>query len=343
MRNRLGFIWLVGVRDLQWRRRRFIMAVFATSLVFAITLLLAGFSESFEVEANRLVDELGVDGYVVGEETLGPFMSPRPFATDSVEAIARTPGLTLATPLISTIQPDMYLLGLGPGLRSSRGVVNGKVTVDARLNLAVGDPIRIGAKTLTVGRVTRDKTVLGGQPVAIVSVADAYDALFAGNRFVTSVAVNGTPTGPLPDGFHYVSRAGAVRDLLRPLNIVRSTIRLVSLLLWLVAAAIVGSVVYISTLERMRDLSVLKAIGASTGDLLAALIAQAVLTALGASVAGIGITYLIAPAFPAAVSLPARLLVLLPTVAVVIGLLASSAGLRRAVRVDPALAMGSPE
>jgi putative ABC transport system permease protein len=258
-------------------------------------------------------------------------MSPRPFGTDQIEAIAQTPGLRSATPLVSLIQPDMYLIGFG----------SGPVSVDERLNLKVGDPVLIGAETMTVARVTHGHTVLGGQPVVVIPVRDAYDALFAGNRVVTSVAVNGEPTAALPDGFVYVARPDATADLLRPLNVVRNTIRLVSLLLWFAAAAIVGSVVYISTLERTRDLSVFKATGASTADLLAALVLQAVLTAVGASVAAIGLAYALAPAFPAAVSFPARILALLPTVAVLIGLLASGAGLRRAARVDPALAMGA--
>ena len=35
-------MWLVSLRDLQWRRRRFLIAVVATALVFAMSLLMAG-------------------------------------------------------------------------------------------------------------------------------------------------------------------------------------------------------------------------------------------------------------------------------------------------------------
>jgi putative ABC transport system permease protein len=35
-------MWLVSLRDLQWRRRRFLIAVAATALVFAMSLLMAG-------------------------------------------------------------------------------------------------------------------------------------------------------------------------------------------------------------------------------------------------------------------------------------------------------------
>jgi putative ABC transport system permease protein len=46
--------------------------------------------------------------------------------------------------------------------------------------------------------------------------------------------------------------------------------------------------------------------------------------------------------FPMLVVVPAYAYLVLPAVAVVIGLLASLAGFRRAVAVDPALAFGGP-
>jgi putative ABC transport system permease protein len=42
------------------------------------------------------------------------------------------------------------------------------------------------------------------------------------------------------------------------------------------------------------------------------------------------------------VVMPMRAYVALPVIAIVVGLLASGAGLRRAVAVDPALAFGGP-
>ena len=39
------------------------------------------------------------------------------------------------------------------------------------------------------------------------------------------------------------------------------------ILLWIVAACIVGSIVYVSAIERTRDFAVFKATGASNGSL----------------------------------------------------------------------------
>ena len=46
-------VLIAALRDLQWRRRRFLIAVIGTSVVFAMTLILTGLSHGFDVEAAR--------------------------------------------------------------------------------------------------------------------------------------------------------------------------------------------------------------------------------------------------------------------------------------------------
>ncbi|MDP1793199.1 MAG: ABC transporter permease [Acidimicrobiales bacterium] len=331
---RFGFIWLATLRDLQWRWRRFVMAVLAISLVFAITLLLSGFGESFRVEAHRLTSLVGADGYVVQTGSTGPFTSPRPFRDDAVSAISASSGIRSATPLIALLQPDIYLLARPPEKPAGHVVADGTFRGD------LGEPITIGLKDFTVSELASGRTVFGGVPIVEVSVTDAQASVFAGQPFITAVAVMGEPTS-LPDGYLYVSSAAAETDFLRPVGVIRTSIRILSGMLWVVAAAIVGTLVYVSTLERLRDLAVYKATGAATGDLLAALVFQAVLISLVAASVAIGLAYATAPVFPRPVYFPATVLLTLPTVGLVVGLIASAAGLRRAVRVDPAVAMGA--
>ena len=50
----------------------------------------------------------------------------------------------------------------------------------------------------------------------------------------------------------------------------------------------------------------------------------------------------LAPLFPMVVVIPMHAYLALPAIAIAVGLLASVAGLRRAVAVDPALAFGGP-
>jgi putative ABC transport system permease protein len=131
-----------------------------------------------------------------------------------------------------------------------------------------------------------------------------------------------------------------ISDLQRPLKQATQTINFLCVLLWIVAAGIIGSIVYLQALERVRDFAVLKATGTTNSALLGGLALQAVLLSLLSAVAAVVLAALLSPllAMPAEISRGAYLL--LPVIAVIVGLLASLAGLRRAVGVDPALAFG---
>jgi putative ABC transport system permease protein len=87
---------------------------------------------------------------------------------------------------------------------------------------------------------------------------------------------------------------------------------------------------------------VYKAIGVPARSILAGLALLAVVVALLAAVLGVILSRLLAPLFPLLVVVPASAYISLPLVATMVGLLASLAGFRRAVSVDPALAFGGP-
>ena len=111
--------------------------------------------------------------------------------------------------------------------------------------------------------------------------------------------------------------------------------------MWLIAVIIVAALVYVSALQRTRDFAVMKAVGASTWQLFLGVAIQAVLIALGAALFAVSTAWVFRPAYTVPVEVPANAYLLLPFVAVVVGVLASLVALRRAVTVDPALAFGS--
>ena len=77
---------MVAFRDLQWRRRRFVIAIIATGVVFAITLLLSGMDSGFKNETVRTVDAFHTDAWVVPRGAAGPFTSPTAFPGDETFA-----------------------------------------------------------------------------------------------------------------------------------------------------------------------------------------------------------------------------------------------------------------
>jgi putative ABC transport system permease protein len=158
---------------------------------------------------------------------------------------------------------------------------------------------------------------------------------------VSTVAITGAAT-TIPDGFEVMTDGEARADLLRAIAKAKSSLTLITVLLWLVAASIIGAVVYLSALERQRDFAVFKATGVSTRSILAGMVLQAALLSIVAALMGSVIGTVIGPRFPMIVALELRAHLLLPFVAVGIGTVASAAGLRRVVAVDPAMAFGGP-
>jgi putative ABC transport system permease protein len=167
--------------------------------------------------------------------------------------------------------------------------------------------------------------------------ADAQQLVFRSTDVISAVLTTGEVTDT-PDATVVIAADAVATDTLAPLDGAIASIDLVRALLWMVAAIIIGSVVYLSALERQRDFAVLKAVGVSNRTLLASLAVQAVSVAF-VSVAVAAVVQLgLAPAFPLRVRVPARAFWQLPLFAVVMALIAGVAGMRRVARSDPALA-----
>src|SRR5215475_16201510 len=93
-------MFLIALRDLQWRRRRFLIGVIATGLVFALALLITGMGSSFTNEVHRTVKFMHADAWVVPKDVTGPFTAAGVFPATDAAAVAKEPGVTKASPLI---------------------------------------------------------------------------------------------------------------------------------------------------------------------------------------------------------------------------------------------------
>jgi putative ABC transport system permease protein len=91
---------MAALRDMQWRKRRFVIAVLSTAIIFAMTLVLTGLANGFRVEAEKTVDSLGVDVFLVKAGASGPFVGATPFAPVELRRVAATPGVVAAAPLV---------------------------------------------------------------------------------------------------------------------------------------------------------------------------------------------------------------------------------------------------
>ncbi len=344
-------MWLVSVRDLLWRKRRFLIAVISASLVFSLTLVLDGLMHHIGNEVSRLVDRYDADVWIVAPGESGPFTASTLLPASTAAEVSALPGVTHAEAMIAardTIDGKwVNVLGIDQGgnvertsLTSGRmPTAPGEAVVEDILGYRTGDRISVGGQPFDVVGVGHGLAYSFGAPTVLLPVGEVQRALLGGQPLIGAVAVTGTP-GRLPDGLRSMSSADVEKDMHLGMDQSLQIVSILDVLLWIIAAAIIASMVYLSTLERVRDFAVMKAIGVSNRSLRLGLAASSLLLAVLAAIGGTVLAFVLGPRFPMEIETPASSYATLVVVAVVVGLLAGFIGLRKAVRVDPAVAFG---
>ena len=339
---------LLTFRDLVYRKTRFIVVTVLGAVVFALLFVMTGLVNQFNLEPAETVEQFGADHWVLPEGVSAPFTSVSVMpaaALDAVDAATKSPVVITRSSVADGGTPEeVVLVGFEPDGLGAPQVVEGRapqavgeVALDRTLGIDVGTEITMSGKPLTVVGLTTDTTVLAGIPFAFLVLPEAQMLAFTTTEVIGAVLVSGE-LGPLPEGLASVSSDEVVAQTLQPLDGAIASIDLVRALLWVVAAIIVGAVVYLSALDRQRDFAVLKAVGTPNSSLLGSLAVQAVLIALGAVALAAIIQIFLAPRFPLPVTVPARAFWQLPLLAVLMALAAGAIGMRKVLRSDPSQA-----
>lgn len=357
----LSAIVLPSLRDLQGRARRFVLSACATGLILGLALMMSGVANSFSIEASRTVRAVGAKTWLVRSGSPGPFTAPAPFPLNDVSALRQRPGFSSAAPLLVGVavatlpstqeraatpaSRDVNVLGVLPGRLGSPVVAAGRAlshageaVVDDATHARVGDRISLNGALFRVVGVVRGVSYFAGQPVVFVDIHD-LDAME--HATVASAVLLDTRSPAPVHGFTALDTAAVEADLHRPIAQADQTITLIEALLWLVAAAIIAAVVYLSALERQVEFAVLKSFGTPNTYLFAGLVFEAVVMALASAAIGYGAELALAPTAALAVHVSLGDYLAVPALALVVGVIASFLPARRAARVDPALAFGS--
>jgi putative ABC transport system permease protein len=337
-----------ALRDLQWRWKRFVIAMLGVALVFAMGLIMTGLDASFTREVSRTLHSIGAERWAVASDAAGPFSTFSPIAANATAEIGGTPVMVLRETIqVGSTTRDLIVMGVEPGKLGSphatRGqdlVGPGQIVVDRSLSVGVGGTITFGGKHFAVVGSVSKQTLYAGIPLVYIPLVDAQAIATLGQPLATAMLFPNVPES-LPSGLRLMTNANVKDDVLRPLKQARASVSFVRLLLWLVAGIVVGSVLYLQALERSRDFAVFKATGTSTMAIGAGLALQAVMLSLSAAAVAAVLGSLLAPLFPLDAAIPSSAYLLLPVITVVVGLLACSIALRRTARVDPATAFGA--
>jgi putative ABC transport system permease protein len=342
----------ITLQDLRFRARQFLIAVAGAGLVFAMGLLLSGLAAGFSVEINQTVEAMGAQAWVVTAGAAGRVAALAPLPAALVGAVGREPGVRSAAPVIvvpqaaqvGTSSVGMVMIGSRPGALGSTTVATGRevradgdAVVDARMKMALGRHFTVSGLRFTVVGTVAGRTMLAGQPDVYVTLHDAQAVAYGGRPLVGAVLTSGTPS-QVPPGLTVRSNSQIERASLQQMASAVSSIGNSRVFMWVIAAFIVAALVYVTALERTRDFAVLKALGSSSAILFAGLAIQAILVALASAAIAAVIVNFMTGLFAQPVAIPASAFVVLPLIALVVGVLASLAALRRAVSADPAVA-----
>lgn len=346
----------LAIRDLQWHRRRYAIVVLVASLAFGLALLMSGVAHQMAQEGRNTVALFAADEWVVADGVGGPFTSSQLVDAALLDEVAARPGVSAASPILigrTTVgSADVNVVGYDPAspilpakiaaARASADDPDG-VIADVTLGPDVGESVVLAGVELPVVATVKDTGFYFSSPTVFLPMPLVQDLLFTGENVASAIMVRGD-VGLVDDsglmGVSVRTNEQVLADFDRILQSSNQTLGTISTLLWVMAAGIVGAIVYVSVLERTRDLATLKAIGARSSSLVGGLVAQSSLIALISAVASVGVCRALAPSFGFPVTVPSSAYTQLVVVAAVVGVLASLTGVRKITRIDPALAFG---
>jgi putative ABC transport system permease protein len=248
-----------------------------------------------------------------------------------------------------------------------------EIVADRTAGLVLGDRVQLGRNTFTVVGLTRYQVNSGGDPAAYITLLDAQKLQFdlappaarvelarnvsmgvnagAESRDTINAVIARLQSNASPDEVaetvrrwkHLAAITQEAQESILTLSLVdraRRQIGLFTSLLLTVSAVIIALIIYTMTMEKLRQIATLKLIGAPNRTIVGMIVQQAL--ALGFIGFTIGATLIlnIKDFFPRRVVLEPDNVLILGLVVFVVCLLASGLGVRAALRVEPATALG---
>jgi len=271
----------------------------------------------------------------------------------------------------------LYVIGYEPGrlggpaqIDEGRGIGRShfEMVADRSSGLSVGDRIRLGRVDFNVVGLTRNFVASSGDPVVYISLLDAQKLQFdlapsaarvqnaRGTQGLSRDTVNAVIAKLTPDANldavvesvrrwkHLAALTQAEQEKILSESLVdraRRQIGMFTSILLLVSAVIIALIIYTMTMEKIRQIAMLKLIGAPDRTIVGMIVQQALSLGITGFLFGALLVVAIKEHFPRRVILELDNALALGAVVVLVCLLASLVGVRAALKVDPASALGS--
>lgn len=270
----------------------------------------------------------------------------------------------------------LYVVGYEPGrIGGPKGIIQGRhiaqshfeMVADRRTGLLLGERVRLGRHTFTVVGITGDQVASGGDPVAYLTLKDSQVLQFelapavarreeargnapADKDIVNAVIARLTPGSSPVEAASTMHRwkhlsilTQEEQEQLLITSVVeksRKQIGLFTVILITVSAVIIALIIYTMTMDKVREIATLKLIGAPDRTIVGLIVKEAMFMAVIGFSLGAMLLNLVKDHFPRRVMLQPQDCLFLGTVVIVVCLLASGLGVRLALRIEPAEALG---
>ena len=252
---------------------------------------------------------------------------------------------------------------------AGRAVARGRyeMVIDVSARLPLDAVLEMGTQRYRIVGLTRGAVSSGGDPLAWITLRDSQELQFrlappaarrqiaAGGGQVATNTINAVVALLHPGADpaqvaaevrrwkHFSALTAAEQEEVLTRSVVeraRRQLGMFTVVLLLVSAVIVSLIVYTLTLDKVRAIATLKLIGAPDRTIVALVMQQALAIGLAGFAGGAALLFLVKDYFPRRVVLGPEELLGFGAVVVAICLLASLLGVRLALRIEPAQALG---
>jgi putative ABC transport system permease protein len=242
-----------------------------------------------------------------------------------------------------------------------------ELVADRTAGLELGDRLQLGRSVFAVVGLTQHQVSSGGDPAIYISLLDAQKLQFdlappaariqlarggsgIGRDTVNTVVARLQPNASPDTVAETVGRwkhlaaitQGAQENILTRslVDRARRQIGLFTSLLLAVSAIIIALIIYTMTMEKLKQIATLKLIGTPDRTIIGMIVQQALALGFIGFVIGATLIINIKDYFPRRVVLEADNVVVLGLIVLTVCLLSSALGVRAALKVDPATAIG---
>ncbi|MFC9896558.1 ABC transporter permease [Nocardia sp. NPDC127579] len=345
----------VALRDLRAARGRFALITLVVTLVAVLVSFLGGLTAGLAHQNISAIERLSADRLVFADTGAEPSFDGSALTPDQL-AIWQRAGGTVEPVGISRAEADragapparVAVFGATAATVGNRAATEaGTVVLSAGaskdLQAAAGDRLEIGGHTFTVRAVEGDDWY-SHTPVVWLTPADWQTVSPRGGVATVLAVSGGTDYDTANAAAHTTTTtASGALSALASYQAENGSLTLMTVLLFLISALVIGAFFTVWTVQRRPDIATLKALGATTGSLVRDALGQAAIVLAAGVSAGLGITVTAATflgdALPFVLS-PAT--TLLPAAALIaLGLFGAAFALRFLFTTDPLTALGA--